>query len=139
MNEAITSAVTTSTGSVFFYISSMNPALLVDVKVISPTGTFSHITSPTVGPILRQLSRRFPKLLLLPGRFRFDQIFLPVLNYYSDNQLYVWQPSKVWSIKGPMDVALEDNEEIAWITNAEGRLEVHVLIVCNFLFLFISN
>lgn len=72
---------TLRTASVYFYISDVNPAALADISELHPSGSFKHPQVPTVGPVLRQLLRRFPRLSDIPGIFEQYIIFVSCLTF----------------------------------------------------------
>lgn len=114
-------------GQVRFFFSAANPSTLKDVEHMNPSGSFNHSIVKTVAPILRQLVRRYSPA---DGQgMLYIVYFLQSLFKFEDNRIYVLCKNNIWDLKGPFDVAIEDDEPIHWITNSTGETLTYLLIV----------
>ncbi|KAF8890219.1 hypothetical protein BD779DRAFT_1438654 [Infundibulicybe gibba] len=86
-----------SAGRVLVYVSKANPAE-VDPGTTRVTTTIRHPTTKTIGPVIRELHRRFTPI--------------------QTECIYVLE-GDLWGVKGRYNDALEMDDEVDWIWEGE--------------------
>jgi hypothetical protein len=116
---------TVSKGRVYVYLSSSNPTSL-NPETMNPMATVKVTTSPTIAPILQQVTRRFS-----PVRSKYTSFIM--LEYYlaivleNNRHIYVLENS-VWDLKGRYNMAIEDDDDLDWVT-VNGENVTSMLVV----------
>jgi hypothetical protein len=90
---------------------------------VKPALTFKTEAKPTLGPILKSLSGRFSPVRSECSRFL--TFLISIISKENNDRIYVHEDDS-WSIKGRFSDALEDDEEVSWVTE-KGQL---TLVLC---------
>ena len=96
-------------GKVYLYFCNVDPGQL-DLASVKPSGTINCAISPTVGPILKRVARKFSPI-------RGECSVYDVINFNCsldvERHIYTLEQDS-WNLKGQFDIAEEEEEDISW-------------------------
>ncbi|KAF8814415.1 hypothetical protein BYT27DRAFT_7082360 [Phlegmacium glaucopus] len=96
-------------GKVYLYFCNTDPGQF-NLASVKPTGTVKCAISPTVGPVLKTVARKFS----------------PVRD--NKRRIYTLEDDS-WSLKGRFNIAEEEDEDISWTKTESGEYVAHLLAV----------
>ena len=92
---------------------------------VKPSGTVKCAVSPTVGPVLKTVGRKFSPI---QGKWLIDHQIN--INCISDAKHHVYTlEDQMWNLKDWFDVTKEEDKEMSWTRMANGEHVAHLLAV----------